>query len=561
MPKTDISIRELVGMVTRGDLLLPEMQRRYIWPASRVRDLLDSLYRGYPSGTILVWESGEKIPTRETAIETTQQPINFSVKKYLLDGQQRITSIAAIMTGKPVKVRGRSRPVEILFNLEHPEGPPLEVIEVEEESNEEKEALNSNEEQIDPTEQFKKFTFIVASRRFSNKLEWIPVSEIFTKTDREILIKRGLSATDKCWDKYSDRLQKVRKIGDYQYVMQVLEHDKNYEEVTQIFVRVNSKGVKLRSSDLALAQITSKWKGFTKELEEFAKELGEDDFWLDSGILIRCLTVTATGQSRFQKIGKLDLDQLKEAWSKAKNGIYFSNDFLKSNAKISSLQNLSSPFLLVPILFYYLIKEGKITTEEEKLLRQWVFYAHMWGHYSGSSETVLDNDLNILRKTKSLQELLKQLSSKLRRLEVFPQDVQGKSTNSPFFTMLYFILKEDKVKDWESGLAISEHKGRKHKIQFHHIFPKALLKNSYERQEINEIANIAFIGGGTNLRISKQEPIKYLETFQNKYGKGITEEQLIPSDKDLWRLENYKKFLTWRREKIADKINNFMDRI
>src|SRR6266481_5416468 len=126
MQKVDISVRELVDKVQRGELTLPEMQRRYVWPATRVRDLLDSLYRSYPSGTILVWETDEDIETKELAVRASKSPTT-SQRLLLLDGQQRITSLAAILGGHPVHVRRRKRPIEILFNLEHPEGPPGQV--------------------------------------------------------------------------------------------------------------------------------------------------------------------------------------------------------------------------------------------------------------------------------------------------------------------------------------------------------------------------------------------------------------------------------------------------
>src|SRR5258708_18436070 len=131
MPKTDIFVRELIDKVEHGELLLPEMQRRYVWPATRVRDLLDSLYRGYPSGTILVWETDENIDTKELAVKATKSPTS-SNRLLLLDGQQRITSLAAILAGQPVQVRGKKKPIDILFNMEHPEGPPADVLEVEE---------------------------------------------------------------------------------------------------------------------------------------------------------------------------------------------------------------------------------------------------------------------------------------------------------------------------------------------------------------------------------------------------------------------------------------------
>src|SRR5438034_5882846 len=122
MAKTDVTVGELVGMIERGELRLPELQRRYLWPATRVRDLLDSLYRGYPSGTILVWETDQEVPERDLAI--AQEASAFGTQKLLLDGQQRLTALSAITRGEPLRLKNRVRPIEIAFNLNHPEGAP-----------------------------------------------------------------------------------------------------------------------------------------------------------------------------------------------------------------------------------------------------------------------------------------------------------------------------------------------------------------------------------------------------------------------------------------------------
>src|SRR5437899_2649098 len=119
MGKTDSSVEELVGMIERGQLRLPEMQRRYIWRSTRVRDLLDSLYRGYPSGAILVWETDEAVPLQEFAVSQEGNP--YQSTRLLLDGQQRLTSLLAVIRGKAVKVRGRKKAIDVLFNLEHPD--------------------------------------------------------------------------------------------------------------------------------------------------------------------------------------------------------------------------------------------------------------------------------------------------------------------------------------------------------------------------------------------------------------------------------------------------------
>jgi hypothetical protein len=119
MVKAEASVAELAGQIERGELRLPEMQRRYVWRSTRVRDLLDSLYRGYPSGAILIWETDEPLPEQPFAVGQKSNP--YTKTQLLLDGQQRLTSLSAVIRGEPVQVNGRVRPIELLFNLEHPD--------------------------------------------------------------------------------------------------------------------------------------------------------------------------------------------------------------------------------------------------------------------------------------------------------------------------------------------------------------------------------------------------------------------------------------------------------
>src|SRR5205814_7125559 len=100
MPKIDTSVGNLVSMITSGELRLPEMQRRYVWRSTRVRDLLDSLYRGYPSGAILLWETDEAVPLQDFAVAQQRNP--YQSTRLLLDGQQRLTSLSAVIRGEPV---------------------------------------------------------------------------------------------------------------------------------------------------------------------------------------------------------------------------------------------------------------------------------------------------------------------------------------------------------------------------------------------------------------------------------------------------------------------------
>jgi len=338
----------------------------------------------------------------------------------------------------------------------------------------------------------------------------------------------------------------------------------SYEEVTEIFVRVNSLGIKLRGSDLALAQITSRYHGFMAEIEEFSKEFHEDeDYVLESGLPIRMLVAFATHQSRFKTVGRISKEKFEESWKLAKNGLRFAVNFLRSNAQIDKLSYISSPFLLIPIGVYAVNNGEKLSPNEEKKLLKWFYLAHMRGHYSmGSSESILDLDLSTLFKTKDIDELINQLQLHVKKFNIDIDDITNKGIRSPFFSMLYFVLKQNGAKDWWTGISLSgKHIGKSHLLQYHHIFPKSLLRKvPFEKKEINEMSNMAFIGGKPNRSISNKEPKIYFEDIIGKRGKDALMSQLIPMDKEVWEVNKYLTFLQRRREAIANELNNFMQR-
>lgn len=559
MQKIDTDVGKLVSMIEDGQLQLPEMQRRYVWPATRVRDLLDSLYRGYPSGAILVWETDLEMPSRELSVAQAESP--FKGHKLLLDGQQRLTSLTAVLRGKPLIVRGRKRPIDILFNLAHPEGLP-EVMEVTDDAaDSEGEGSDPNDGQSSQNLQqlLNQRTFVVESSALSADPRWVSVSDVFTgkRTDAQVLRPLISSLDDPLFEKYSTRLQNLRKIREYPYVMHVLDKSLSYEEVAEIFVRVNSLGMKLRGSDLALAQITSRWQNSLGLFEDFQNQCEEHGFEIDLGILVRALVVFTTGQSRFKTVGTIPVERLKQGWEKAKEGLRFSMNFLRANAGIENEALLSSPLFLISVAYYGSQKQFNLTSGEEISLRKWMYIANARSHYSASSETVLDSDLNIIREG---GDLIGTLEHQLGRLRVEPADLVERGKQSVLFAMAYLTLKSRGAKDWRSQLELSlAHQGE-HSIEFHHIFPTTILKKAvYDSGEINEIANMAFIAGGTNRSLSATPASEYLAEVLAKQGKEALTSHCIPIDPDLWEVGNYRQFLEVRRAALAQAINEFID--
>jgi len=568
MQQQNIPIHTLVDMYKRGELRLPEIQRHYVWRATRVRDLLDSLYRGYPSGSILMWETDEPIPTRDFAI--TQDTSAFAGRKLLLDGQQRLTSLTAVLNGELVNVRGRKRPIEILFNLEHPDGPPTEVVEVE---NDEESPITPDDEVVDDTdenedseegliERLNRRTFVVASRNLQALPNWVSVSEVFKSSDTVILKKAGVATLeDPRYQKYLDRLTKLRHVKSYPYVVHVLERTMSYEEVTEIFVRVNSLGAKLRSSDLALAQMTSRWPNLLKLLEEFQEECEKVWFTIDLGQLVRAIVVFATKQCLFRTVGITPIERLKLGWEEAKEGLRFAVNFLRANVGIEDESLLSSPMFIHALAAISHVKKNKLTKQEQQSLLHWLLVANSRGRYSrGSTETLLNEDLAIIFRSGDVSALLDPVKRQFGRIHIEASDLASRGANSPLFSLSYLALKHNGAKDWFSGLGLSlTHQGKMHFIQWHHVFPKSLLKaRGFETGEINEIANMAFITGQTNRRISNKDPSEYLPDIVTKQGKATLESQRVPASPELWKLDSYRQFLSARREALAKCMNEFI---
>jgi hypothetical protein len=563
MAKAEASVEELVGMIERGELRLPEMQRRYVWRSTRVRDLLDSLYRGYPSGAILLWETDEAVPLQEFAVEQ-QNPYHST--RLLLDGQQRLTSLSAVIRGEPVSVRSRKKPIDLLFNLDHPDQLTV-VTEVNEDGEDEDDDDDLIDDEADSSEdelqkRFDRMTFVVGTRKLEQLPQWVKVSDVFkSDSDAPFLKRAGVTGfEDPRYEKYSQRLARLRGIRKYVYRMDVLERRLSYDEVTEIFVRVNSLGAKLRSSDLALAQITAKWRGALKTFQAFQTQCGRAGFDLDLGLHLKNLVAFATGQSRFLTVGGLPLEMLQRAWGECVPGMEFALNFLRSNAGIDSPALLSSPFLLVTLGYYGHKRNYQIAGEESPRLRYWILVANAKGRYSrGSSETLLDQDLATLRDGGGANELTDRLRLQVGRLDVAPEELEGRNQRSALFKTMFLAFRAAGAKDWRSNLAIAlDHSGSNHRLQFHHVFPKAVLKSSCTSREADDIANLAFIGGKTNRQISDKPPVQYFPPLIEKSGLPAFEAQCIPTDPRLLVVDGYKNFLAERRNAVTRRLNEFL---
>ncbi|MFJ6313693.1 GmrSD restriction endonuclease domain-containing protein [Pseudarthrobacter oxydans] len=556
MAKVDYKVSVLVDKISRQELQLPEMQRKYVWTATKVRDLLDSLYRGYPSGVILAWEPAGHVETTDFAVATEAGGMKPLL---LLDGQQRLTSLSAVLRGEPVKVKGRTRPVEILFNLDHPDELTF-ITEVGVGSESEDDADEPDEAEDDLLTRVSRRAFVVASNQVLALPNWVKVTDVFKREEGEILQQIGLTGfDDPRYGKYTTRLKALRAIKDYEYRVDVLESTKSYEEVTEIFVRVNSLGAKLRSSDLALAQITAKWNGSLALFTAYQGQLSSRGFDLDLGIHLKTLVSLITGQSRFLTVGSLTRAQLEDGWKRTQRAMNFAIDFAKSNLHIDSPTLLSSPFLLIALAYWADQRGYRSELADAQGFSQWFLTANAKGRYSrGSSETLLDQDLAALRGTGGAAELTQRLIQQVGRLDFTPADLAGRTARSGAFKTMFLAFRANGAQDWTTGLKISpKHADKADKIEFHHIFPKGYMRKArpdLDPRLVDDIANLAFIGAKTNKEISAHAPKEYAAWFSGEQLKA----QLVEFPDGMDDPEGFERFIENRRGALAQEINEFL---
>lgn len=151
------------------------------------------------------------------------------------------------------------------------------------------------------------------------------------------------------------------------------------------------------------------------------------------------------------------------------------------------------------------------------------------------------------------------LRRQVGRLDITPEELEGRNQRSALFKTMFLTFRAAGAKDWRSNLAIAiNHKGTQHKLQFHHIFPKAVLKGTYTVREADDIANLCFISGKTNQQIKDKSPQAYFPDLLKKVGREPFMAQCIPTDTNLLDPEAYKAFLVERRKQIAIRLNEFL---
>jgi hypothetical protein len=519
------AIGELVNQLLAGQIIVPSIQRDYVWRPSQIPPLLESIYKQYPIGSILIWESTQPVPLKDAAVFQTQETVR--VPLVLLDGQQRLTSLAWVW--KPEKRRD-GKLIDTRFNLE--------------------------------TQKFKN----PSKSDAANPLN-VPVREVIGK-DAEfahVLEKAGVRTDNGMYAVYFQRLTKLNNAFNNFQVPVVTFSSDDYEVVADVFARVNQGGKRLSKGDLINSAIAARWPSGLDIMDKFHTRLRLSNYDLGSETALRLMGLIAGKGGKYLKLLENDMqaDQLSKAWQETELALERGIDFLKKDCLIESSTLLTS--LNLVIVPGYLLRHHKVLSESQtQQLRQWVYAAMAFSFYSSSVDSKLEAEINDI-KEKSLDDAL--VSLRKRAFGTFslegsisPADLEGKKASSGLFNLLFIHALRNNARDWATSLSIQlKPLNTGFKIEYHHIFPKAQMKKLEGSKESawNSLANLAFITAETNKAISDRLPSDYISAMPSLTNERLLE-QLIPVDPELWRVENFEQFLIARRAMQAHALNDLI---
>jgi hypothetical protein len=522
-----MKVSTILDHIDNGHMALPEFQRGYVWNRDQVRGLFDSLYRRHPVGGLLVWATESR-----TAAHRGDGPLAAGVVKLLLDGQQRMTSLYGVVRGKPPKFfDGHAQVFSTLrFHLD--------------------------------TETF---AFYQPVKMQDDPL-WIDVTQLMQRGNAGLgeFIAR-LAAQPELASKvgeYAGRLSRLLGITDVDlHVEEVTGADKTLDVVVDIFNRVNSGGTKLSKGDLALAKICAEWPEARDTMKAKLKDWAKADFHFNLDWLLRSVNTTLTGEARFQHLHDRDSVQIQDALKRANKHIDTCLNLISGRLGLDHDQVFFGRFG-IPVMVRYLDqRKGPLGAIEQDKLLFWFVQAGMWGRFSGSTESYIDQDLAALEgQAGGLDALLEQLRLWHGGLRVEPGHFTGWSLGARFYPVLYLLTRMGGARDWGTGLPLkSTLLGKMSRLEVHHIFPKArLYKKGYKRAEVNALGNFCFLTKDTNLHISDRLPEAYFPQIESGHA-GALASQWIPQDRDLWKIENYREFLEARKVLLAAEVNRRME--
>lgn len=566
---TNFSLRSLVDNISRGDIALPELQRPFVWANTKVRDLFDSMYRGFPVGHLLLWETGAEAGARQIGTDGKEAKV---ARWLIVDGQQRMTSLYSVITGATVVREDYTESrVQIAFR---PRDAHFAVWDATTDKN---------------PEFLKDITQLWGNYRRT-------VSKFFNDYETA----RGELDQAKR-DDWEDALDRVRDLQNYPFDVVELDSAIDEEQVAEVFVRINSEGVKLNQADFILTLMSVHWDEGRKQLEQFARDskvpskAASPFNWYLAPSPDQLLRVSislafrrAVLRHAYSLLRGKDLEtgltsadsrekqfaQLQEA---QRHVLDLTNwhEYLKclERAGYRSEKMISSVNVILYTYAIWLIgrTEYRVPLDQlREVIARWFFMAHTTARYSGSFESQAERDFATIAEIAddpsvgfvgALDRIISDTLTADFWTITLPNELGTAAAKSPAL-LAYFaglnildadaLLSSGKVRD-RLDPAVTAKKG----IERHHLFPKEYLKRIgiKDFRQINQIGNMALVEWSDNIAISDAMPNEYwpkqVQAKTYLSAERLARQEHLHALPPGWTEMSYPEFLAARRKLMA----------
>ena len=576
--KVDYILKKLVEDISMGEIGLPDIQRPFVWPMTNVRDLFDSMYRGFPIGYLLFWENGCS-DTHRTIGAGPKQKV---ARLLIVDGQQRLTSLYAVMKAVPVITKDfKSQRIKIAF---HPLSEKFEV----------------------------------SNAAIEKDVEWIPDISILWQPDtkphafkRKFLEKLGkrrpLTVEEE--DIIHERIDRLIKLEEYPLTALEISSSVDEDKVSEIFVRINSKGEALNQANFILTLMSVFWDEGRKELEEFcrrSKAPSPDgssspfNHYLrpNPDQLLRVSVALGFRRARLEHVYSLlrgkDLETrqfsdeqrvkqfalLQEAQAYTLD-LQNWHEFFKvlKRAGYPSDQLISSQMAVLYTYALWLIGKRDFKVDLYRLrevMARWFFMATLTGRYTSSPEARFEQDMALLRSANTADDFVRILDEQISAVltkdywEVtLPNELETAAARNTAQFAYYAALCLLEARVLYSKMKVSElldptTKAKKTALERHHLFPRKYLQRIGVREKrlINQVANYALVEWSDNIKISDRAPRDYVPELEKRFASDELQQMYdwhgLPSN---WYELDYEDFLKERRRRIALIIKSGFERL
>jgi len=547
-----MKINDILSKVDEKQLFVPAFQREYVWKRDDAKQLIDSLIKEYPTGTMLTWETSNPPELKGKHKYTEQQ----GAVKLLLDGQQRITTLYMLIKGE----------VPHYYTLP--------------------EILNDTRGlyvNLDTLE----LSYYMKSKMEGNPY-WQNITDVFmNKVDAfELQSKFEALGTTISMDDMkhiNTQINTISRIPDRDFPEQIIPPKATIKEAIDIFYKVNASGVALTDAELALAQISGYWPQARDVFKAKLTELAQNGFVFRLDFIVYamlgCMYYMGSDMRKlhgeenlepaYDEDGNVVRQGIKEVWDVLdKYVLDYVVNMMRSKAYVDHTAEINSVYALIPIIVFCYQKH-KETIPEQQLWRvvKWFYYSQLRGRYVGQLQQKLDFDLRIVKEAERPFEELLGVIAEERSLKITPDEFVGRSISHPLFGLTKWYLKSRDAVCFTTSLGLHENMGEKYKLENDHIFPSAILKEKgYGRENrlkyalAQELTNRALLTQVANRRKSDTAAEDYLREINEK-SPGSLEKQCIPMDESLWKMENYEAFLDARRQLLTDNLNRYLNEL